>query len=322
LAPQDQQIRKNLSGMLTDWAIQAQEQGQSQRAEELLKEAVEHDADNGLALVLLGNAAYLRKDGLEAAIGYWKRAFAVLPASQRSAVSDRIAQAERDRSVERAFASHQTPHFIIRFEGDEFGDEAQALGGLLEQQRARLEASLGSGPNQLTVLLYTRGSFERVAGRRDWALGLYDGRIRLRVEELRAEFVANVIAHELTHAWLFEGFGPRLPTWLHEGLAQYHEPDQRLHEQQQALLNGIASRSSWVPLRWIDRRFEQPSNMEDLERAYLQSRWAVDALIGKHGRERFRKFLQQLSAGKPMDRAFDEAFAPSRWARFDQGSLE
>lgn len=322
LAPSDQQFQRNLSGILTDWAVRLQDEGQSERAESLLQEALEHDANNGKALVLLGNAAALKHDGLSSAIELWTRAFSTLPPGERQSLSDRIERAQRDLAIERSFTNHRTAHFVIRFESSDFAEQAATLGQLLEAAYDRLATSLGSGPGDLVVLLYTRGNFERIAGRRDWALGLYDGRIRLRIEELSNPSIPDVLAHELTHAWLAEGFGPRVPTWIHEGFAQYEEPDQHVTARRQQLLQGIVDRTAWVPLKWIDRHFEQPSNMEDVERAYLQARWAVSELIRRRGSDHFRQFLEQLAAGKPIDRAFDEAFTPSRWVRFDQGSLD
>ncbi len=322
LAPDDKKFRTNLSGVLTDWAAQLEQQGQLDRAVAMLEEAVALHPSNGPALVRLGDFYYVTRSDLSKAVACWKRAHGDVPAQAWQLVSQRITQAELDMRVERVFTSSRTEHFQIRFERAEHGQWVDRLGTLLEQAHTRLSATFGRAPSQLTVILYDVGSFERMAGRRDWALGLYDGRIRLRLDEIGAERVEALIAHELAHAFLTEIYGARIPVWIHEGFAQLQEPAHTLTSRQQELLRGVQSGTNRVPLKWLDQRFVRPSDRDDLERVYVQARWAVEMLIERYGAGRFRLFLERLAAGKAIEQVFDETFAPSKWARFEQSGLD
>jgi len=322
LAPDDLKFRTNLSGVLTDWAAQLERQGQLDRAIAMLEEAVTLHPSNGLALVRLGDLHYVTRSDLSRAVACWKQAHGDVPAQVWRAVSQRIAQAELDMRVERTFANSRTEHFQIRFERAEHDRLVARLGALLEQAYGRLSTTFGATPGPLTVILYDGGNFARMAGRRDWALGLYDGRIRLRLDEAGAEHVETLIAHELAHAFLAEIYGAQIPVWIHEGFAQLQEPARTLTGRQQELLRGVRSGTNRVPLKWLDQRFVRPSDRDDLERAYIQAWWSVEMLIERYGASRFRRFLEQLATGKAIDQAFDATFAPSKWARFEQSGLD
>jgi hypothetical protein len=75
--------------------------------------------------------------------------------------------------------------------------------------------------------------------------------------------------------------------------------------------------SSWVPLKWLDRRFTQPTSRDDIIRAYVQARLVVAALLKDHGVGNFKQFLGGLAAAQPIDAAYERAFAPDRWAATD-----
>ncbi|GEM_PF-1408863 len=321
LNPADSEIRRNLSAMLTDWATQLYQVGDVTRATTIVEEAVQDDQTNGRAFVVLGDLAFLTQDDLSKAIGYWQHAHGKIPADQWGAVSRRLAQAERDRAIERSFQGVETAHFRIRFEGAQHQELATDLEMELEQLYQRLATGFGKGPEKLTVLVYTERNFERVAGGRDWAAGLYDGRIRLRADELRTSFRSSIMAHELAHAFLARAYGPRIPKWIHEGFAQSQEP-RPLTDPEQRLMQDAAARQSWIPLKWLDRRFNQPSNLEDLARAYVQSRWVVQQLLQQKGMPTFHELLTRLSGGEPIDRAFDATMNPLRWSRVDVGNFE
>lgn len=319
--PSDAQFRANLSGMLTDWATTLLQDHRAELAMTAWREAVELDATNGIALVNLGNLTFVSSHQLEEAIALWKRAQPHLTTAQWQAVAPRVAQAERDLSIERGFGGFSTDHFQIRAEGSTDNALVQQVAQLLERDYATLSSALGVQPNRMPVILYTSSSFQRAAGRRDWAFGLYDGRIRLRLDDVGSAMAPHLVAHELAHACLATAFGPHLPLWVHEGFAQAQEPAQPLDPTREAMRERLRSRADWVPLAWLDRRFTQPSNFDDLERAYLESRLAIESLIEAYGLGRVGTWLKRLSDGQALEAAFDETFAPLRFANFSRGHL-
>ena len=313
-------LRKNLSGILTDWAFQLEQTGDASHVEPLLLEAVTYDSDNALAYVRLGDLAYFRRSDFTAAIGYWKRANGKISAVEWRSVADRISQAQRDAAIEREFVSHPTAHFDIRVHHQGKAD-LDALGRQLEDGYMRLLQRMGNGPPKITAILYSAGDLRRTYNQRDWAVGFYDGRLRLAVREVGTEMAPVLIAHELTHAFLQSAYGPTLPIWVHEGFAQFQEGERPRAkeelEQERAVLDG----GGWTPLKWLDGKFTKPTGRDDIVRAYTQARLVVNALITRYGGERFKQFMSELSSGKPVSAAYEAAFAPEQWAATDTNGI-
>lgn len=320
LNPADATARTNLSGILTDWARQLDARGRSDDAIAALEEAVRLDDVNGLALVSLGDLLYLRRSDMEAAIRWWQRANGHVPTTVWQGVANRITQAQRDQLIERHFGATTTAHFAIRFQRSQAAD-ATRLGQLLEAAYTSLERQLGGGPARLAVIVYTDQDLRRTYNQRDWALGFYDGRIRLRVDDLTQPYLPDMIAHELAHAFLHHLYQDRLPVWAHEGFAQLQERPRPVEGEAARIEEGLRSRMLWIPLKWLDRRFQQPSGAEDVARAYTEARLVVQELVSRYGMPRLTSFFQQVAAGASVEAAYDEAFAPSRWVRADLGDF-
>lgn len=319
--PSDQLVRRNLSGILTDWARQLDREGRTDQAEPLLREAVEHDPSNTSALVFLGDLAYFHRSDFTQAVGYWKQAYGQLPSAERRTIADRIAQAQRDQVIERQFAAYRTTHFDIRTAGR--SQEALIpLGQVLETVYRAMYEALGSGPSRLTVIVYPEQDLHRTYNQRDWALGFYDGRLRVSGGELALESLRVLVAHELAHAFLHHLYGHMIPTWVHEGFAQVQEGERARYPEELQLEQGIRSGALWIPLKWLDRRFSQPSGREDVGRAYVEARLVIEELVARHGMSRFKSFLAALAKGTPVETAYDQAFTPNRWARTDQSILK
>ena len=322
LSPEDAQIRQNRAAILADWGQRLLEQeGRPDRAREALRESLEVDSEQRKALFLLADLEYNSGGELSRPLAMWKKAYAQGSAVERTVLQQRIEQAERDLRIERGFSAARTAHFQVHYELEAHEEAARQVGELLEKHYALLSGVLGSSPQQLTAILYSERDFRRVAGK-DWVLGLYDGRIRLRVEDVEAGRAEPLLAHELAHAFLMHAYGPLLPVWIHEGFAQAMEPERSLSEEEGRMERQIEARSAWVPLRWLDRRFQQPSNNEDVGKAYLQARFTVRKLLRLAGPEKFRDFLRQIGSGVSVDRAYNQSFSPSVWVRADQGNFD
>ncbi len=321
LDPHDATVRKNLSGILTDWASQLEQQGRVDQAMAVFQEAIERDPENGVALVRFGDLLYLKRSEIAQALTLWQRAHGHVPDAMWPGVANRISQAQRDQLIERGFTTRQTPHFDLRFEQATDVNIA-ALEQVLEAAHARLSQELDEGPTRLTVLVYTERDLRRLYNQRDWTVGFYDGRIRLRLDDLTQAHLPDLVAHELAHAFLQHLYGGGIPIWVHEGFAQVQEGPHQHGSEEARLEAGVAARTLWIPLKWLDRHFAQPSSTEDIARAYVQARLVVSELVSRYGMGRFRAFLSKLSQGAAIDAAYDLAFAPSRWSRSDQGIFD
>jgi len=318
--PNDATAKRNLSGVLTDRARELDAAGRVDEAVAALREASVQDPSNSASWLLLGDVLHTRKGDAAGALDAWRRALRQASAGLKPAIDNRIATAQRDQLIERGFADRTTPHFTIRFQASRPVDPA-ALERLLEARYAALAAELGRGPSTLMVIVYSEEDLRRVHGQRDWAIGLYDGRIRLRVDDLVQAALPDVVGHELAHAFLFNLYGSRVPVWVHEGYAQLQEQPLPPAPEVERLRQGMRDKTMWIPLKWLDRHFQQPTGAADIRRAYLQARLVVEALIRRHGMLRFKQFLEALAGGRPVEVAYEAAFAPSRWAQADQGAV-
>ena len=317
LNPNDATARRNFSSILTDWAAAVGRDGQVDKAVRLLLEAVDYQPENGQAYALLGNFAYFQRGDFTEAIGYWKRAAGYLTGPERRVLADRIAQAQRDQSIERTHASAQTEHFDVRLQAQS-GLPLKVLAPVLELAYERVRSELGEGPARVSVIVYTEQDLRRTYNNRDWAIGFYDGRLRLRADEIGTDWGQALVAHELTHAFLHQRYGDRVPVWLHEGLAQMEEGERPMAEEERLALERLQGGADWVPLKWLDRRFTHPASRDDVIRAYVQARITAQALIRKHGWPAMQAFLQRLSAGDAVEAAYEAAFSPARWAQTDR----
>lgn len=315
------QIAKNLSKILSDWAIKLYNQNQSDQALLKLEDSVKYDSSNGPAWYFMGDIHYLKRSNFESALKAWKKALETAPNQIRPAIIERISRAETDMKLERNFNAKESAHFVVRYPESVSQSFVESVISILESEYQKLSSELNVSPSRLNVIVYPKQSFDRLSSRFDWALGFYDGRIRIRENELGSGLETTILSHELAHAFLQNGFGANVSTWIHEGYAQTREPPRNFSEDEKEVLEGVKNRTKWIPLEWIDKRFVQPVDSDDVTRAYLQSSIAVSYLIQKFGMDQFRQFLKVISQGKSISEAFDRTFRSLKWSAFSNGSF-
>jgi hypothetical protein len=83
-----------------------------------------------------------------------------------------------------------------------------------------------SGHARIRVVLYRKSGFHEATGMGHWAVGVFDGAVRVPVEDLGKEqaTLERVLRHEVAHAFIRESGGTGVPGWLNEGVAQWLEP--------------------------------------------------------------------------------------------------
>ena len=79
----------------------------------------------------------------------------------------------------------------------------------------------------IAVVLYTNEQFRDITRAPPWAGGAFDGIIRIPMRGALADAAEfdRVLAHEYTHALVYDLARSGVPTWLHEGLAVALERD-------------------------------------------------------------------------------------------------
>lgn len=201
---------------------------------------------------------------------------------------ERLLQLEEEERIFREFLTDSTAHFDSRYDPQDAAlvQHISDLHAQLESAWSDVIAMLGVQPEGRLLVIWLTP--ERWKGSAPvWSAGLYDGRVRLLVRDpgrndagLRA-----VMRHELTHAVL-HALGGRLPTWLHEGLAQRAE-GRDVTSARAALRAGLplptaeALDGDWTS--WTDAR--------QVEAAYALALSMVESLESSSGTSALRSLL-------------------------------
>lgn len=127
----------------------------------------------------------------------------------------------------------QSEHFQITYRMGEHATLASESLHILEQAWHELvgQASLNLGQRTYEVVLYPDQSFREISHKAPaWSGGVFDGRIRIPISHTMLSGdktqLRRILRHEFFHAVLNAlAQGRNLPTWLHEGGAQWYECD-------------------------------------------------------------------------------------------------
>lgn len=130
----------------------------------------------------------------------------------------------------------------------------------------------------------------------------------------------SIILHEYTHL-LVRNTSGKVPTWFNEGLAEYYSSFSITADQKVVMGRPIASHvyqlrdSKMLPLRTLFQ-VDQKSpyyNERDKQSIFYAESWALVhyLMLGKDGQRltQLGKFMELISAGTPMEQAFQQSFA-------------
>ncbi len=274
-------------------------QGQSQRAQVELREALALAPEYTEASLLLGEVLY-RANDLEGAIVVYEQAATRAPT--HLPLTTRLEEWRKEAALHRDFYQAQGSHFTVLFEGPADEPLAAKAIELLEHAYWRVGGEMGVFPEHIiTVVLATRQQFRDITRSPDWAAAAFDGRIKIPVSGAlrQPEELERILAHEFTHA-LIRTIAPRgVPTWLNEGLAVAMEP------------GGVASSvddlkdlKSRLPASRLASGFAGLSG-RDARAAYAQSATAAQALIERQGVPAVVALLRDIARGDPLPEAFE-----------------
>jgi tetratricopeptide (TPR) repeat protein len=209
--------------LLLGAAVAAQQQGEPDQAKPRLQRALEIDPRFTPATLLLGEIFY-RGGDLDRAIATYESA--LKHAAGNRDLSSRLATWRAEAEVQSTFIERRQDRFRVLFEGRTDAELAATATDVLSDAFWRIGQELGAyPPDPVHVILYTEQQFRDITRAPDWSGGLFDGKIRVPVAgaSRAPQLFERVLSHELTHA-MVTAIAPRgVPTWLHEGLAQYFD---------------------------------------------------------------------------------------------------
>ena len=156
--------------------------------------AIELDDKDSSAFENLGHVLYATSRPRKA-VDAWKKALRL--GSPTEDLPDQVRRVEREIEVESRFATSRTTHFDIRHDPGIRREALEVVHGAVERAWVRVGQALDTYPDEtVPVVVYTRAGFSKVTKGHRWVAGLFDGRIRIPVDQdADADALVDTIAH-------------------------------------------------------------------------------------------------------------------------------
>ncbi|MGL1901110.1 MAG: zinc ribbon domain-containing protein [Fibrobacterales bacterium] len=201
----------------------------------------------------------------------------------------KLKQAERDR------LSHcASEHFFIRYEGSTAFTYCDTLIILFEKAAATLSQALNYYPmDPFEVVLFNDPIFKGLHTIPEWAAAHFDGTIRIPIQSLNTYPSLNtLVTHELTHAYLSH-INPLIPSWIHEGTAQYFDQSERD--------STVLTTMTWPTPSTIQFSFSTVTKHSPISLRYHIAAQLITTLFIDNPIQLFKPFLKEYDKDAPND---------------------
>jgi tetratricopeptide (TPR) repeat protein len=289
-------MRPNDPVLLTGAGAALQAEGKPREAIARLQKAISLRPDLTPASVLLGQIAFDEGDSA-LAIKTYENALKHKPGEP--VLVSKLKEWKKDTETHRSFESERYDRFRVMFEGRAEQATASQAVAILERAFWRIGGKLGSHPpGTIVTILYTEQQFRDITRAPEWSGGQYDGRIRIPVAGASRDpaLFERVLVHELAHAIIDAIGGPRVPAWLHEGLAQYFEGGDA-----QAARRRMRATPGSIPLKDLERGFSR-LDARAAQMAYDESLLAATVMLDRPGFG-WPALLSRLAGGQTFSEA-------------------
>lgn len=253
----------------------------------------------------LGRVLY-EQEQLDAALRELRRAIE-LEAALAPRLRALIAKIGREAKVERSYRVLTRGTFVVKYQDEDSARVANEVLDLLDRRYQKLASLFGHYPQRrISLVLYTRGDYDLATGANAWTGGLFDGKIRLPVRNFssaRAR-IEGVLAHELCHLFVHD-LTRRCPTWLDEGLAQWHSG--RSASTVRAALRAERDRGTLPAFAKMPARWTTIEDARQVRLHYAASLSFTSWLIEVYGFHAVLGVVRETAKG-PLDPALERAF--------------
>jgi len=316
VSPVAQSSTRSLNQKLYEKLSTLTRQNRDEEAIEILQKIIKQDPNDLRAYTLLGEL-YYQNDRLSQAIEAWEKVLEADPFNE--GIKTMLGKAQRERRTHGEFTHEVTRHFRIKFEGSENRDLYKTVLDTLEEAYNEVGKTLSYYPDhEIIVFLYTEQQFFDVTRAPAWTGGIFDGKIRIpaRGYEDHLGRLRQILFHEYAHAVIHQMTGQGVsgvdrkvdsgvPTWLHEGIAQYMEPD-GTQDSVDPRLEKWVKQGVFLELSRLQGSF-LGFNTQLAGLAYDESLSAVKFLIDEFGPYSAQRLLTALAHQKTMDEAMRDA---------------
>ncbi|HEV7404865.1 MAG TPA: hypothetical protein VGO11_18125 [Chthoniobacteraceae bacterium] len=165
--------------------------------------------------------------------------------------------------------------------------------------------------------------FKTAGGLEPWSGGIHaQGELFLQ-RDPHQKFKGNALAHELTHLIVFRFFGPGVPLWLNEGLAEYtatrwYASFWRARGFGAFPKSMSVDPANYLPLGKLTSALSYPQKDAEVIAFYAESERLV-RFLSASDKHKFSLFLEAMSKGARFDSALDKNFGT---AFFNLDALE
>jgi tetratricopeptide (TPR) repeat protein len=269
------------------------------RAENALTEVLALNPDHFPALKVLGEVYYL-SDEPEKAIHFWERA--VKLNEKDEALKNRLTNLKKQLKLSRDFDTEVDNIFTVTFDGERDPRLRENIISTLEDIYDKIGDRLNLYPKRrITVVLLTKESFFDITGSPGWSGGVYEGQIKLPVENYKPEPLKIILCHEYVHAVIYDMLSNRCPWWLNEGLAQYFSGDHKGNALKLNLALKILSKDNPPSLKALPGDIQGDTNKA--LQAYSLALAAVGYMIEYFDVYQVQSILELMGEGQSFDTA-------------------
>jgi tetratricopeptide (TPR) repeat protein len=316
-------VRRNYSALLTLWGAELMKRNQFEPSKAAFRQSLELDTSNTIALIYLGDLHYEVNEYADA-----KRQYAAaLPLDRENAdyLRNRLAMIDDETKVESLFKTVKDPrdHFLIQYVEYTNGVQVPEMLEMLHGAYDTVGQSLGIFPARaVSVKVYNTRDFFKISRLPEWAVGIFDGKMRLKVEDIQSApaQVRDLLFHEYTHAVLAMNIKQRIPAWFHEGMAQLMEPQFAESPREQSQMRDALARK---PLSFdeLKESFKEINSRQDAESAYLMSKYFLADLNRRYGRAKLPEWIKVMAEDVKFEDAFQKVYgltladAQAAWIR-------
>ncbi|MFH1867974.1 MAG: tetratricopeptide repeat protein [Candidatus Omnitrophota bacterium] len=279
------------------------------KAQSLADEAIELLPAGAGAYLFLGDM-YYKNDDFKKALLNWNKAMELDPANEE--LRDREKKIKKEKQVEESFNTRKRMFFRIRYDKEMDSEYVWAISNILDDARREIRSRYRIyNSSIIPVIVYTSEQYKHAVTGPYWTQGLYDGKIRLMEQDISKsdDVLRKILFHEYAHAILFLTYGGNIPTWLHEGFAQFNEPEMPYDLVDKNFIRLYLKKDSRnFFIEKIDDDFSNRDDLLVIKKAYLESKLILEYLVDKYGKYKLSRLLNELKDGKDWQEAFKEIY--------------
>lgn len=304
------EIRHNYSALLTLWGAELMKRDQFDGSRVAFEQSLTLDPKNAVANIYLGDLFYEVNDYSKAQKYY----AAALPLDKENAtyLQNRLQMIEDESKVEGLFRQIKDPQGRFNIQSVDYtnGVPTDEILEMLNDAYEKVGQRLGIYPARaVSVKIYNSEDFRKISKLPEWAIGIFDGKMRLKVEDIQSapSQVRDLLFHEYTHAVLAMNIKQRVPAWFHEGIAQLMEPQFTENPRARAEIVNALSRNT-LNFSVLEDSFKEIHSKRDAETAYMISVYFVNHLQRRYGTPRLTQWIKELSTEDKFEEAFAKVF--------------